>query len=446
MRKLHIKRFSTGSIILAGILSVLFIIVCVYGSRYYQKMDEATQQYVDSEQAALQLQKGSDILTDQVRMYVLTGEKKYMDGYFTEANITKSREKAVEALHMDFDGTQSLKDLEAALSDSQTLMEREYYAMRLSSRAYGLSDEQLPQEVRSIELSMEDLKAIPQEQLEKARSMVSDSIYQGMKGKITDSVDQCVEDLLQLTQNRKNTYSRLFRHLYFLEEIGFVLLIILLIVSSLIVRTLVVNPLVRYNASIKQDETVPVIGAAELQSLAQTYNKVFTENQATQRIIRHEAEHDALSGLLNRGSFNKILSMYTESNLSFALIIVDIDVFKSVNDTYGHTIGDAVIAQVAEKIKSAFRVTDYVFRIGGDEFAVIMLDMTSRLRPAIEEKLLELKESLKHLPESIPTVTISAGIAFSDRENPTGTIFQDADKVLYRVKENGKDGYLFYGE
>lgn len=446
MRKLHIKRFSSGSIILAAILSVLFVVISIFGSRCYRRMDEATQLYLVSEQSAMQLQKGSDLLTEQVRMYVLTGEKKYMDGYFEEANVTKSREAAVDALQEHFAGTQILTDLENALGDSRMLMDREFYAMHLTARANGLPEDRLPQEVAAAPLLEEDLALAPQALLEKARTTVSDSIYQGVKFKINDNVDRCVEDLLQLTQQRRSTYSSLFLRLYILEEAGLLILIVFLIISSVIVRMLIVNPLVSYNASIEQDKTVPVIGAAELQSLAQTYNKVFTGNQATQRIIRHEAEHDALSGLLNRRSFNKILSMYTESNLSFALIIVDIDVFKSVNDTYGHAIGDAVIAQVAEKIKSAFRITDYVFRIGGDEFAIIMLDMTSRLRPAIEEKLLVLKESLKDLPKELPAVTLSAGIAFSDRENPTGTIFQDADKMLYRVKENGKNGYLFFGE
>ena len=81
-------------------------------------------------------------------------------------------------------------------------------------------------------------------------------------------------------------------------------------IDSIIVRKLIVNPLVSYNESIEQDETVPVIGAAELQSLAETYNRVFEENRETQKLIRHEAEHDALTDLLNKGSFDKILSLY----------------------------------------------------------------------------------------------------------------------------------------
>lgn len=444
MKKMHIKRFSTGSIVVAAVLSILFAVIAIFGGNYYQKMIDATNLYLTSEKAALRLQKGSDILTDQVRMYVITGDKAYMDGYFEEANVTKNRDHAVEELRQHFSGTQSLTDLESALGDSRMLMEREYYAMRLAAEGYGLAEDRLPDEVASVSLSAEDQALTASEKVDKGRSMVSDSIYQGIKSKIGDNVDQCIDDLLRLTQSRRDSYSTHFRVLYGFQEIGLIFLLFFLIASSLIVRTLIVNPLVSYNSRIEHDETVPLIGAAELQTLAQTYNKVFTENQATQKIIRHEAEHDALSDLLNRGSFNKILSLYNEGNLSYALLIVDIDTFKSVNDTYGHAVGDAVIQFVANKIRSAFRVTDYVFRIGGDEFAIIMLDMSTNHRSAVEEKLLALQESLKDTPNGIPTVTVSAGVAFSDRPNPTGSIFQDADKVLYSVKENGKNGFQFY--
>lgn len=444
MKKMHIKRFSTGSMIVAVILSILFAVIAIFDGNYYQKMNEATNLYLTSEKAALRLQKGSDILTDQVRMYVITGDKAYMDGYFEEANVTKNRDHAVEELRLHFSGTQSLTDLESALGDSRMLMEREYYAMRLAAIGYGLAEDQLPDEVASVSLSAEDAALTASEKVDKGRSMVSDSIYQGIKSKIGDNVDQCIDDLLRLTQSRRDSYSMHFRVLYGIQEIGLIFLLVFLIASSLIVRTLIVNPLVSYNSRIEHDETVPLIGAAELQTLAQTYNRVFTENQATQKIIRHEAEHDALSDLLNRGSFNKILSLYNEGNLSYALLIVDIDTFKSVNDTYGHAVGDAVIQYVANKIRSAFRVTDYVFRIGGDEFAIIMLDMSTNHRSAVEEKLLALQESLKETPKGIPAVTVSVGVAFSDRQDPSGSIFQDADKMLYTVKEGGKNGFQFY--
>lgn len=76
--------------------------------------------------------------------------------------------------------------------------------------------------------------------------------------------------------------------------------------------------------SIEKDQVFPVIGVVELQTLAENYNKVYEDNQETQRLIRHEAEHDALTGLLNRGSFNKVLPIYLNGEVPFSLILLDL--------------------------------------------------------------------------------------------------------------------------
>ena len=85
-----------------------------------------------------------------------------------------------------------------------------------------------------------------------------------------------------------------------------------------------------------------------------------------------------------------------------------------------------------------------VYRIGGDEFAVIMVDVTSDLKYTIEDKLKYVGEELAKTEGEVPAVTLSVGVAFSDRENPGESIFKDADKALYHVKENGRNGCAFY--
>lgn len=83
-------------------------------------------------------------------------------------------------------------------------------------------------------------------------------------------------------------------------------------------------------------------------------------------------------------------------------------------------------------------------RIGGDEFAVIMVDVTSDLKYTIEDKLKYVGEELAKTEGEVPAVTLSVGVAFSDRKNPGESIFKDADKALYHVKENGRNGCAFY--
>ena len=85
-------------------------------------------------------------------------------------------------------------------------------------------------------------------------------------------------------------------------------------------------------------------------------------------------------------------------------------------------------------------------RYGGDEFTVIMVHATSEMRPMVETKLESIRSVLKNTDDGLPPITLSIGVAFSDRPDPTDDILKDADAALYLTKERGKDGYSFYGD
>lgn len=129
-----------------------------------------------------------------------------------------------------------------------------------------------------------------------------------------------------------------------------------------------------------------------------------------------------------------------ESHKIESHIIIDVDTFKSVNDTYGHAMGDTILQKVATLLKRTFRSIDYVCRIGGDEFAIIMVEMTSDLKYTIEEKIEAVNETLSKEVDGVPAVSLSVGVAFSDRDNAEDDIFKDAEKALYYIKEHGRHG------
>ena len=97
-------------------------------------------------------------------------------------------------------------------------------------------------------------------------------------------------------------------------------------------------------------------------------------------------------------------------------------------------------------IRDNFRAEDYVCRIGGDEFAVIMLFADSSMKPQIEEKISIINHELRNPPGTLPQVSLSVGVAAGDRKNPTPDMFKDADAALYAVKRAGRNGCAFYGE
>ena len=107
-----------------------------------------------------QFEKGADYLTEQVRMYVMTGDTSYMDAYFVESNQVKSREKALDIFKNYFDRTSSFSSLKAALDSSLELMTTEYYAMRLVCEANDVLQSSWPDEIKAVELSKEDEKIV----------------------------------------------------------------------------------------------------------------------------------------------------------------------------------------------------------------------------------------------------------------------------------------------
>ena len=443
-KKISICKVSRISIGVTAALAIILSALSIFSLREFSRLLETTNQYILCENAAKQLQDGSDYLTEQVRLYTATRQTRYRDLYFEELDTTKRREKAVDALKEYFDGTDSFIALEKALECSQELAETECYAMRLIAETSFQNPSTWPEEIANVQLSDADLALSNSKKLDKANRMVCDDTYQNMRTEITQDVTDCMNGLIAQTRNNQNHSSSVFSNLYLMLEIGILILVVSLYAISIMMRRLIVKPLVSYNESVKRGEIFPVIGAAELQHLARTYNKVYLENQETQRLIRHQAEHDALTQALNRGSFEKLLHIYETGEPPFALILVDVDIFKSVNDTYGHAVGDAILKKVTTLLKTAFRSIDYVCRIGGDEFSVIMVEMTSDLKYTIEEKITAVNAEHAKPDDGLPAISLSGGVAFSDRQNPSDSIFKDADKALYHVKENGRSGCWFY--
>ena len=448
-KKIRVQHVSTLSIVFTVILSVICVAAFVYGHAQFVKLKAITEDYILCEETAEQLEEGSQYLTDKVRLATMTGEQRYIDQYFTEVNTYQRRDRAVETLETNYPNSESLDALHAAMKSSTELMDTEYYAMKLVEEAIGAYPSEQPAEIRHIKLSAKDAALSKDAMMDKARSLVSNGDYADTRTVIDSDLSKCVSSLVSDAQDGQSSAANMFETIYTRLEICVGVFAVMMILVGLMLRHLVVTPLRSYNESITRGEIFPVIGAWELQNLAETYNRVYRENEATQMLIKHQAEHDALTDLLNRGSFDKLLDVHEaeQEEHPFALIVCDVDQFKGVNDTCGHAIGDKILKRVATLLKTAFRSIDHVCRTGGDEFAVIMVEMTPDLSYTIVEKIDAINEQLATLrEEGEPAVSISAGIAFTQRPNPGTSLFTDADAALYHTKEHGRCGYSFYGE
>lgn len=204
----------------------------------------------------------------------------------------------------------------------------------------------------------------------------------------------------------------------------------------------VCRPLAEMVRRMKNRQVVSPGGAGEVRILARTYNMMFEENRKTTEQLTYEAMHDGLTRLFNRNAFE---IFYRDTDLEHtALLIIDVDDFKGINDTYGHDCGDRILRRVADTLRHSFRSVDQIYRIGGDEFVVIMTRANSTMRDLVLEKINQANRTLLQGKGDIPPASISVGVAFCDRENPQGDLLKDADTALYRVKQAGRCGCAVY--
>ena len=160
-----------------------------------------------------------------------------------------------------------------------------------------------------------------------------------------------------------------------------------------------------------------------------------------------QAQTDSLTGLCDKGTTQSLIADFlalSSSDRAHAMFICDVDNFKTVNDSFGHLYGDTVLGDLARKLRSTFRGTDVVGRIGGDEFMILMKDVPSP--SLIHSKALEIRAAFRQNYEKFSS-SGSIGIAMFPQDGTTfSELYQMADTALYHAKQNGKDCYVLYQE
>lgn len=171
-----------------------------------------------------------------------------------------------------------------------------------------------------------------------------------------------------------------------------------------------------------------------------------TESKLTEQELLFRARHDTLTGLVNRASFDQSLlyglARAERSGRHLALLLLDLDGFKAVNDTLGHLAGDAVLKTVATRLVAAQRKGDIVARLGGDEFACLMEEASVLTAEAVAQRMIASIEKPLSIDGQPVAISCSIGIAlWPDAAGSAEELFKQADKAMYSVKARGKRGF-----
>lgn len=173
---------------------------------------------------------------------------------------------------------------------------------------------------------------------------------------------------------------------------------------------------------------------------------ITTQKQEVQKLL-HRAQRDELTGLLNRAAATQLMESALSEHEACALMMIDIDHFKEINDSMGHLAGDAILSEIGAELKKQFRSTDLVARLGGDEFAVLLKNVSDR--GAVAEKAADVQNGLSALfsdNSETRRINCSIGIACSPEDGDCfQVLYAKADNALYRAKRAGRNRYFFFG-
>ena len=269
---ISIKLVHAAMLILGVLLIALLIFINIKTSSVFTRLNRETGNYIVRQKAAHDLMEASDYLTEMTQRFTLEGDTQYLDNYFEEAFGNKRREASITTM-AENDAEQTLIDqIQAALSESNSLMFREYYAMKLVIDAKEIKT--YPDTLRGVELKEEDIYKSPEEKMDLAQKMVMGTEYYAKKEIIRNDLKAGLNTLdNMMAAARTETTAQLNSELAAIRIFIIIVAAMLLIIIGLSAYLGTV-PLIQAAKCAKNGEAIPVTGAKEFRYLAESYNKM----------------------------------------------------------------------------------------------------------------------------------------------------------------------------
>ena len=443
IKGIKIKTVNLFLMIVACLLCVMVFVESFLITERHNIYKATMDDYVECNKAINELRNASDYLTSQATLYAVNLDSKYLDEYFKETFRDRKRETSLEVLELSHNGDACDINMKLALKESLSIQQSEYYSIRLILESQGVDFEELPEVLQTVVLSPKDRSLSAEDKLIRARQIFYDISYNESKKRVIEYTSAASASLVDIYLRQSAQDEKDLSKMFMVERILIITLFIVSLTLFIFLAIFVLTPLHQHIKCISEGQRMYYRGAYELRYIAKTYNGLLDKNEIRTSILRHKAEHDPLTGLINREGFDHIKTILADSSEMIAYLIIDIDLFKSINDKYGHLTGDEVLKKIALLLSEQFRNTDYVARIGGDEFAVIMTKCGDSPEDIIQSKIQKLNKMLQNKQDDLPSVSLSVGVSLSEC-GYVKEMEEQADKALYRVKRGGRCNCSFY--
>jgi diguanylate cyclase (GGDEF)-like protein len=430
-RGVHLNRLNVCLIVI-GFVLMLFMVFSMYETNEsFNQIVSVTEAYLSSQQTAGMLSNIANNMSDQCADFIKTGEPDCVHVYAGQLSAINAQISSNKSVNTENENENEF--MAKALTAFRAMNETEIRAMRLMADTLPMGMAAFPLILQQTQLSPEDQALTAEEKRALAEKLISSDEYRLYKETLTTAVDDSHRVASEQGKNRSMQTAAHVKKIMRRQKLLLFLFIAVALVALLLNRFLIISPIQRSADKLDQRKPLPVEGSYEVRHLANVYNEVLKDNAEKTKALSYAASHDALTGLYNRGEFDRVYSRAEKEKVG--IMIADVDRFKQFNDEFGHEVGDRVLKTVAAKLTEHFRSEDFIARIGGDEFCIIMPGTNQLDAPVMIEKIEQINRELQETRDNLPPITISAGFAFWDRPNPGESLFHDADATLLELKK-----------
>ncbi len=265
------------TLICVAAIAVLLVVSMQRSSDVFSTLSAATENYIVRQKAAHDLMEASDYLTESVQRFTLTGDVKYLNQYFEEANVSKRRDQALMTMSENNADQSLVQQLQEALNESQDLMDDEKYAMILVIDALGIS--KYPDDLKPLvhDLQTEDEFKLTEEKLKLAQDKVMGDEYYAHKEVIRTKLKNSLEMMDdQMAATRRKTSADMMRELSANRVVVMVLVVVLgiLILLTAVLSTI---PLITSHRKMMKGERLPITGSKEFREMSKKYNEIYDQ-------------------------------------------------------------------------------------------------------------------------------------------------------------------------
>jgi len=445
---------SFGKIITTILVVIFFVFIYLLNDLYNVSKE---LKYIEKNRHLMilkadELRQSSDDLTKFARHYAVTSDMQYRDNYYHALDIRNGKvPKPINYDKIYWDLLEPLRSHRHPDSDSDSIsLDSEIKKLPYSPSQYNLLSTALNNSDDLVYLELKAFAAMNEKKQKKAIKILYSKKYLIAKEKIMLPIDDFLTSLQKETNENIKVYNEkidsLFQQVFYLVVFG----LFVFVFSLITLRKKILIPIHNLTRSILSfktgGESLPekIYNDDEIGLMTRQFYSMKAKLDEKYEALKQLSLTDPLTGIKNRRSFfdigEKCLLLSLRKKKSLSLMILDIDYFKKVNDTYGHTIGDNILKHLTKTVKLGLRESDTFARYGGEEFVILLPDTDIEGSLIVGEKIRSLVQDTPYVNSEVSiNITVSIGVRQYNDEKLLRELITKADEALYRAKENGRN-------